>query len=134
MTTVVNGVVGGAVVGLVAAVVVGLVRRDDGDGNNGPRGPGWLRPVAYILYGAAAGGVLVALELSVLGVLGVPPGRLETLVLTLVWSAVLFGAVTTADRAGADGSVLGDGLDRRLAFHVLYGIGLGFWIRLTWVT
>ena len=125
MTTVLNGLVGGLVAGGVAAVAAELVF-------DGPRD--WTRVALELGYGAAAGGVLLALELFVLGVLGVPPATREALGVALGWSVALFVAL-----AGLERVVRGRGLDRPFvaglaAYHLVYGLCLGVWIRVTWIT
>lgn len=141
MTSIVNGLVGGALVALATTVLLELV--DD----RLPVTPtvvesfvdhaiplAWLRYLLQLLYGSATGGTLVALDLFVFGMLGVPPTTVEALGLAVVWSAALLLTVVVVSRF-----ILENRLDRTsfltlLAYHLLYGLGLGVWIRATWIT
>lgn len=142
MTTLLNGLLGGLLVGVVAALVARLV----GDapaamsrlvgtarGGDAPRSP-WVGLLLSVLYGSVAGGVLVALELYVLGVLAVPPTAAEAFGVALAWSAVLFVAVAAVGRAAADLAEERSYLLELFVFHLVYGVGLGLWIRMTWIT
>ena len=141
MTTVLNGLIGGLVAGLVAA---GAARLVAADGSAAPSpaaavlgrraASGWSGLAAAALYGCVAGGALVAFELSVLGVLGVPPATREALGVALGWSVALFVALAALERVAR-----GRALDRPFvaelaAYHLVYGLCLGVWIRATWIT
>ncbi|MBX0323386.1 hypothetical protein EGH21_10130 [Halomicroarcula sp. F13] len=87
-----------------------------------------------MVYGAVAGGALVALELSVFGVLGVPPSAVDVLGLTLGWGLTLL----LATLAGVT-LVAGRGVGRSAAvplvvYHLVYALGLWVWVRATWIT
>jgi len=142
MTIVLNGLLGGVIVALLASVAMRFV----GDGGAvAGEGSGvdiggrlasspWASILLLLVYGGVLGGTLVALELYVLGMLGVPPTRGEAMVVAVLWSAVVFGVLVALWRFG-----LGIPLDRArlrkpLVFHLVYGLGLGAWIRLTWIT
>lgn len=141
MTTPLNGLVGGALAALLAAAAAGLV--GDGSSPTAPasgtafgdrlRALGWRGLALQVAYGSAAGGALVAFELFVGGGLGVPPTAVEAFSATLVWSAVLFGLATALRRFGVRTPV-DRSLRGRLAYYLVYGVGLGVWIRLTWIT
>lgn len=143
MTTVVNGVIGGAIVGLLAGLVVVGLRVRMPSANSATLGPllgeratqSWTRLLGGgLVYGAVGGGVLVALVLFVGGGLGVPPSTAAAFGVAILWAALLFAGVVLlsrrSDGAGADEAFL----RLALAFHVVYGLGLGLWIRLTWIT
>ncbi|WP_276271977.1 hypothetical protein [Haloarcula litorea] len=126
MTTLVNGLLGGLAAGLLASAVAVWV----GPASRSSR----ARTVAGAGgYGAVAGAVLVALELFVLGLLGVPPTRGEALAVAVGWSALLL-ALTAAVRATRSDGSGWPPLRALVAFHVVYGLLLGAWIRLTWIT
>ena len=142
MTTLLNGLLGGLVVGLVAGVAATLVA-DDGPAVSTVfetalgREPSRSRAVGLLvatLYGGVAGLLLVALELYALGVLAVPPAVAEAFGVALVWSAVLFLATVGVRRAVADRAAAGSGLVGLAVYHLVYGVGLGVWIRMTWIT
>lgn len=141
MTTPVNGLIGGLVVGLLAAgatnVVAGeppvarrllaVVRGED-------RPAGRAGTALQVVYGGVAGAVLVLLELFVLGVLSVPPALGESLAVGVAWSGVLFVVAVVAARATLGSSSAPSAVRGLLAYHLVYGVGLGLWIRLTWIT
>lgn len=132
--------VGGLAAGFVAALVVRFVAdapspptlSDRAVGSSSPSAR-WIRAAVRILYGGAAGGALVALELLVLGVLAVPPSAGAALGLALSWSALLFALLAVVRRTASSGSVERS-LRAPLVFHTVYGIGLGLWVRATWIT
>ena len=140
MTTVLNGLIGGLVAALVAAGAARLVAADRADAPAlaaavlGSRAAsGWSGLASEVLYGCVAGGAFVALELSVFDVLGVPPALWDALGMAVGWSAALF-AVAALGRAAR-----GRALDRPFvaelaAYHLAYGLCLGVWIRVTWIT
>lgn len=141
MTTVPNGLIGG----LVAAVVAATVTRAAADssatsealaavlGGDVATSRWWGFP-SQLGYGTVAGGVLVALELSVLGALAVPPATGEALAVAVGWSAVLFFAAVAVRRFGLSLPLDRSALLELSGFHLVYGLGLGVWIRLTWIT
>lgn len=142
MTTLLNGLLGGLLVGVAATLAVEVV----GDGRSAlsamlgvlsPARAGTARVwriATVVLYGTLGGLAIVALELYVLGVVGVPPTPLEAYGLAVAWAVVLLAAVAVAYRfvfrLRFDRDVLVD----LLLFHAVYGLGLGIWIRLTWIT
>lgn len=142
MTTVRNGLVGGLLVALVAATTARLVGTEPSTASavleiafgDAPTPSGWWGYVLLLLHGSIAGGTLVALDLFVFGTLGVPPTVDEALVVAIVWSGVLLGTAIAVWRF-----VLGLALDRSslaelLAYHLVYGLGLAIWARMTWIT
>ena len=142
MTTLLNGLLGGLLVGVVAALVARLVGDSPAAmsrlagaarGGDAPHSP-WVGLLLSVLYGSVAGGVLVALELHVLGVLAVPPTAAEAFGVALAWSAVLFVAVAAAGRAASDLADERSYLLELFVYHLVYGVGLGLWIRMTWIT
>lgn len=141
MTTILNGLLGGLLTGLVAGVVTQLVTDDPSATAEALKGrlgnrvatSRWGEFAVQLSYGGLAGGVLVALELYVLGMLAVPPTIGEALGIAVTWSALLFGTQVVFWR------VVSSPLDRShlvelLAYHLVYGLGLGAWIRMTWIT
>lgn len=128
MSSIINGLLGGGLAGLVAVLVTAVVSSGE------PLLPGASRGVSAIAgvsYGVVAGGALVALELSVLNLLSVPPATGTVMAITLLWAGLLFFLTVIAevglgrDRAGFTGL---------LVYHGLFGLALGAWIRLTWIT
>jgi hypothetical protein len=80
MTTLLNGLLGRALVALLATAGGSLVPRGSTDTLQRSRDPvdpsrriRWLPPLVSVLYGSVAGGLLVVLELTVLRLLVVPP-------------------------------------------------------------
>lgn len=141
MTTIINGLLGGAVVAVIAALAAGLL----GDRTQAPvtaldLSPGnghashWWSLLRALIYGSTAGGVLVALELSVLGMLAVPPTLAEAIITAVTWSVVLLAGMVALwhflPSRRTDRSTLG----RLVVFHLVYGLCLAVWIRLTWIT
>jgi hypothetical protein len=90
--------------------------------------------VVGLLYGGLAGGTLLALELFVLGILGVPPTPVEALGVAVAWSALLFGGLSVAWRVASPTSLTRSRLGELLVYHLVYGLGFGLWIRMTWIT
>jgi hypothetical protein len=142
MTTLLNGVLGGAIVGGFAAAVTAIVAKRAGTGDGSKGTPersragaiGWKRGILLVGYGSALGGGLLALELFVLGVLGVPPTLGEAFAVALAWSGVVFGAVFVGWRVGGSRLLTQGDRQQLLVYHLCYGLGLGAWIRLTWIT
>lgn len=140
MTTVLNGLLGGLVVGAVASGVLrlageGLSAAVLGEpGGDALAAHPWVRPLLELLYGTAAGGLFVALELTVLGVLSVPPTASEALAVGGLWGAVLLAALGLVLRVLGAAPTDPGAVRVLLAYHLLYGVGLGAWIRLTWLT
>lgn len=137
MTTILNGVLGGLLVGLVATVVTRIVGGGSATAGGGDSRGATSRAsdvAGHVLYGGLAGGLLVALELYVLHVLAVPPAVGRTLAVAVAWSALLFGTLLVVSRVGPtppfDRATPGE----LLAYHLVYGPGLGVWIRMTWIT
>ena len=129
MTTLLNGLLGGGAAGLVAALAVQAMASSD------------ARPsaLAGVADGALAGLGFVAVELSVAGVLGVPPSLGEALGAAVGWSALLCLGLLASRRlprsGGANGGVPVVPAARLLiAYHLAFGVGLGLWVRLTWIT
>lgn len=140
MTTLFNGVLGGAFAALVASVAAAFLggasplpplrRATTAAVERRRRGMDTLVAVGY---GALAGGALVALELFALGLLAVPPSRVAALGLALGWSLLLCGvALVVWRRRGPER--LADRWPGVVAFHLAFGLALGAWLRLTWVT
>lgn len=142
MTTLLNGLLGGLLVGIVSTVAVEIVggRRtpvaamlDVVQGEDGGTARA-VRVATTVLYGTVGGLVLVALELYVLGVVGVPPAPLEAYGLAVGWGAVLLAVLAAAYRVAFRLQFDRDVLVALVLFHAVYGLGLGIWIRLTWIT
>ncbi|GAB3417016.1 hypothetical protein GCM10027435_15220 [Haloparvum alkalitolerans] len=143
MTTLLNGLLGGFAAGIVAtiavrAVVARTVTSRAGVSVEGPRSI----PLG-VAYGALAGLGFVAGELYVAGALGVPPSFGEALAAAAVWSALLCLGLLAIGRllrsGGADGGVDGGvpvvpPARLLVAYHLAFAVGLGVWIRLTWIT
>jgi hypothetical protein len=136
MTTILNGLLGGLVVGLVAATATRLVAGDASGGRVGFAVPSsrWSTFAVRLSYGCLAGGALVALELFVLGLLAVPPTLLEAFGVAVAWSALLFGVLSAVRWVASSRSLARSHLGGSLVYHLVYGLGLGLWIRLTWIT
>lgn len=142
MTTLLNGVLGGLLVGIVASLAVEIV----GDGRSAvsamlgvlfDEGRGTARPgrmATTVGYGTVAGLALVALELYVLGVVGVPPTPIEAYGLAVAWGVVLLAVFAAVYRFVFRLRFDRDVIVELLLFHVVYGLGLGVWIRMTWIT
>jgi hypothetical protein len=141
LTTPLNGILGGLLVGLVAGVgarfvdsgpspTAMLLIRLTGDSRTSGR---WAELAGHVLYGGLAGGTLVALELFVLGVLAVPPALGEALGVAIAWSTLLFVLWAGVLRVGRSNSS-DSPLPALFVYHLVYGIGLGVWIRMTWIT
>lgn len=142
MTTLLNGLLGGLVVGAVAAVAA--ERADDGrsvtravlDAVAGPDAAGSLpgRALLRVAYGGAAGLALLALELYALGMLAVPPTLGEAAAVAVGWSAVLFVVVFAVARLAFDDGRGGSDVRGLLLYHLVFGLGMALWIRTTWIT
>lgn len=140
MTTLFNGVLGGAFAALVASVAAAFL------GGASPLPPlrraateaverrrRGLDTLVAVAYGTVAGGALVGLELSALDLLAVPPSRAAALGLAVGWSLLVCGAALLVwRRTGPER--LADRWSGVVAFHLAFGLALGVWIRLTWVT
>lgn len=141
MTSLLNGFIGGLVVGALAASATRLVatypssttvllRRYLG---RGVEVSDTLVFAVQIAYGCFAGGVLVGLDLFILNLLAVPPAIGKAVGIAVIWSGflaaiwVIYSWIATRRTAG--------GTPRRelLAYHLVYGLGLGLWIRFTWI-
>ena len=142
MTTILNGLLGGLLVGFVAAVAVrfldsepsataALLRRVGGDRVASSR---WGEFAVLTVYGGLAGGALLVLELFVLQVLAVPPAFGEALGVTMALSALLFVILVAVWRIGSSLPLARSRLGELLVYHLVYGLGLGIWIRMTWIT
>jgi hypothetical protein len=142
VTTLLNGLLGGLFAGVLAAVVVRIVAGESSATaavlarTVGPRRAAsrWWVVAAWLSYGSLAGGALVALELFVLGLLGVPPSTAESLGVAVAWSALLFGLASAVLGVAFSLSFVRSRLDGLVGYHLGYGLGLGLWIRLTWIT
>lgn len=142
MTTLLNGLLGGLVVGIVATLAVEMV----GEGRSavsamlgvlfdeGVETARSWRIATTVVYGTIAGLALVALELYVLGLVGVPPTPGEAYGLAVAWGAVLLAGFAAVYRFGFRLQFDRDVLVELILFHVVYGLGLGVWIRMTWIT
>lgn len=137
MTTILNGVLGGLLVGLVATVVTRIVGGESATAGGGDARGATSRVsdvAGHVLYGGLAGGLLVALELYVLRVLAVPPAVGRTLAVAVAWSALLFGTLLAVSRVGPTHPFDRSAPGALLNYHLVYGPGLGVWIRMTWIT
>lgn len=146
MTTPLNGLLGGVIVGLAAALAVhfgsrlapapegaegSIWHRVLGDRFGGRR---WARVDSLAVYGGILGTLLLAVELFVLGVLGVPPTWFEALAVAGLWSLGAFAVLAVSLRVALGSALGGRALGGLLAYHAVYGLGLGAWLRLTWIT
>lgn len=139
MTTILNGLLGGAIVGVVATLAAKLARgeqRAKPVGSTGTESTAsrWRTSVPPVAYGSAAGCVLVALELFVLDALAVPPSLGEAFAVAVAWSVVLLVGmlailrfVPEMQREELQPGVLA-------VYHFVFGVGFGVWIRMTWIT
>lgn len=171
VTTIVNGLLGGAVAGLLGTLALALApleppaispvadgpggatatdessdagvtggsgERDGADATSEVAASGAarrsgrvVRAVVGVGYGAVAGATLVALELFVVNAVSVPPAATTALAVTLVWAGMLFFlGVVTEVATGRDQR----GFTGLLVYHAVFGVALGVWIRLTWLT
>lgn len=141
MTTLLNGLLGGLLIGLVAGAATEMI-----DSDRSPTATilhrltgretavsRWSELAIQTLYGSLAGGVLLTLELYVLNALTVPPTRVEALGVAVAWSAVLFVLWAIVFRVAFSRSSKSK-LAPAFVYHLIYGVGLGFWIRPTWIT
>lgn len=139
MTTLLNGVLGGLLSGLIAGCVTWFVDSDPsaamvrGRLNKAGTSPHWGELPGLVVYGGLTGGILVALELYVLGLLAVPPAVGEALGVAIAWIALLFALWAVVIRVGFSKSSEWS-LRALFVYHLVYGIGLGVWIRVTWIT
>lgn len=142
MTTLLNGLLGGLAVGVIAAGVVRFVadepsaaadllgRAVGGRGSSSPR----TIFVAWFLYGGVAGVAFAALELYALRLLSVPPGFDEALGVAGAWSALLFAGAALAWRRAPSYPSDRSYVAELFAYHLVFGVGFAVWIRLTWIT
>lgn len=142
MTTLLNGLLGGLLVGIVATVAAEVV----GDGRSavsatlgvlfdeGARTARSWRIVSLVLYGTIGGLAFVALELYVLNAVAVPPTPVEAYGLAVAWGAVLLAVFAIVYRLLLRLQFDRDVAVELLVFHLVYGLGLGIWIRMTWIT
>lgn len=139
MTTVLNGLIGGLVIGLIAGLVTRIIADQPTvagavlDGLIGPEAASsrWLAFVVWLVYGGLGGGALIALELYLLNILAVPPTTAEAVGVTFVWSILLFGLGSVVWRTVSPHSLERVSPRGLLLFHLVYGGGLGLWIRMT---
>lgn len=142
MTTLLNGLLGGLAAGVVAAVLtravfrgsspsVGVFAGVTGDERSRP----WLWAAAVqVAYGGLSGVGFLALELGMFNLLGVPPSATDAFGVALAWGALLFVVAFVGAAVVASG--MPDRRRVRILFvhHLAFGLGLGLWIRLTWIT
>lgn len=141
MTTVLNGLLGGALAGVLASVIARAVLSNrsaaiavvDALFGTTLADSSLTATLVDLLYGALAGGVLLALELYVLGLLGVPPSIGEAFGVGIGWGVVLLALATLVANA------VGGRIDRAtashlVAYHLAFGLALGLWIRISWIT
>lgn len=91
------------------------------------------RIVTLVLYGTVGGLALVALELYVLEAVDVPPSPVEAYGLAVAWGAVLLAAFAAVYRFALGLRFDRDVLVELLVYHIVLGLGLGIWIRMTWI-
>lgn len=112
---------------MTAALLAGIFS------TQGPLSP-QVELTVQIGYGSFAGGLLVALELFVLRVIAIPPTTREAFSLALAWSTLLFLGATIFGRFTMSKFDSRLHLRELLGYHLIYGLGLGIWIRMTWIT
>lgn len=141
MTTLLNGLLGGLVVGVLAAVAVRFVVGDSSAiaavltrflGVDEPSR--WTVFAARVLYGGLAGTALLAVELYAVGLLGVPPTTAAALTVAVGWSALLFVLTALVWRVPFSRPPDGPFLRELFVYHLVFGVGFGGWIRITWIT
>jgi hypothetical protein len=139
MTTVVNGLLGGAASGLLALGVLGLFGVKSKAtalltalvGERGRSEP--FLATAVALYGGVAGALFVVAVQRLVGGPGVPPTAVDAFGAALAWAAVLaLATVALARRARPDG-VDGAGVRAAVVAYGAYGTAMALWVRLTWV-
>lgn len=84
--------------------------------------------------GVSPAGSLVAVELFALDLLGIPPTAGEALGVAVAWSTLLFSVLFVGWRVATPRSAQRSQLGELFVYHLLYGLGLGLWIRMTWIT
>lgn len=142
MTSLLNGLLGGLLIGLVAGIALQLIDNDPSatavilsqvvdEGTATSRGLGFAGQVAY---GGLAGLGLLALELYALGVLSVPPAFGTAFGVALVWSALLSVVWFVIWRALPSFRWDRSYVTELLMYHLVFGLGFGLWIRVTWIT
>lgn len=132
MTTILNGLLGGFLIGLIAATVIRFMIKDSSA--TATLLEKWVELFILTSYGGFAGGTLIALELFVLEILAVPPTTIEAFGVAVAWSVFLFGMLNVVWRV-APSRWFPDSYRRKLlVYHLVYGLGLSLWIRLTWIT
>lgn len=142
MTTLLNGILGGLVVGLLASIALQLMDNEPSmtavvlsrvvdDATAASRWPGLAVQVAY---GGLAGLALLAVELYALDALAVPPSFGEAFGVALAWSALLFVAWVAGWRVAPSLPSDRSYYVELLLYHLVFGLGFGLWIRVTWIT
>jgi hypothetical protein len=136
MTTVRNGLLGGFVIGTLAAILARFVDTEPApvvpllDRFDGPEVTPRVSFFGQVLYGTLAGGLLLGLEVLVLGALGVPPTVGDAFGVAIGWAGILWGMTIAISTVGTVPCTRSQ-RHATLLYHVTYGLGLGVWIRLT---
>ena len=85
----------------------------------------FVTSLVHPVYGALAGGLLVALEHVVVSLLSVPPTFAEALTLAGPWSVLLFLAVVAVWRLGFGSADEGQHLAEFAAYNLVYRVEMG---------
>jgi len=141
VTTLLNGLLGGVLAGVVTAAGVALVgegpsltarslaRYRGGD----PSADRAAAVAAHVAYAGAAGLGLAAVELHVLDLWSGPVPFAAAVPVGVAWTAALAG-LTVAWWAAVGESVDAGLLTRVFVSHLALGVLLGAWVGLTWGT
>lgn len=142
MTTILNGLLGGLLVGFVAAVVTQAVAGTPSAtagaleqlfGDTGKRSR-WWEVTVQVIYGGLAGAGLLIIELHALQRIAIPPSTGEALGIPIIWSMLLLLVLTIIWKSIDSLALDRSSLLELLTYHLVYGVCFGVWIRMTWIT
>lgn len=138
MTTPLNMAIGGVIAAVLCVLTLGSIKRlarSDALGFDllRPRHPP-LWALLVLLYGLLASVVLFAVDARFFDVLSVPPMITDAVGIAVGWS-MLLGVILATAWPYLPNRMVGPAkpLDI-LGFHLAYGVILGVWIRVTWLT